>query len=209
MYFVKVYLWCKMLVVLLTKEDHCTRPINTGGGVETTVLLTLTHYLIRLPHISSGCSSSSWITPSWTSAQSSCGSVIGIFTETGGQLHKSHIILCIVLLYTQNHRLTVVHLTLTGMLRLWSLSGGTGISLSRNGVRGILFSFHLHDINCSMLLFPLWRVIAPDILIPMKTCLHTAGGKEYTFITSRVAGLSDVCSCLWGMALIPGSPCIN
>lgn len=87
-------------------------------------------------------------------------------------------------------------ISFTGTLRLWSLSGRTGIFLVRSGVTGISvwqntksFPQHFAVISYMSLL---------HVFSPMKTRVHTAGGKECAPVASRVTGLPHVCCSLRG-----------
>ena len=174
------------------------------------VLVHLTHFLLRHQHISFGSSSSSWITPTWTSVQSCYALVTGIFTETGGQLHK----------------LLSIHRVVTCAE---SLAHGDSSFIYRNATTLINFwkkwnipfqkwchrYFILTPWNSLTSVFTKMTWILDNspsalpshmslllTLIPVKTCLHTTSGKECATITSRTTGLPDVGSLLWGIGLI-------
>lgn len=151
------------------------------------------YFLVRLRPISSGSSSSSWVTRTWISAPSCSALGIVIFTETGGQFASN------AFCFLQLHVCSDVSLwftPFTGTLRLSALSGKTGIFRFRSGVTGALVS--QVSVFAQIYHFSLNFAFLPCLCSYMKACVHTAGGDECDSIESRVAGLPHVSCSVWG-----------
>lgn len=91
------------------------------GQVGDVVAIANKYLPIRHQPISSGYSSSSWVTPTWISVQSCCALVIGIFMETGGQYTEHFSVHCLFVACAvlTDFRLSVIYRNATTLIIFW------------------------------------------------------------------------------------------